>query len=366
MPEGKVRHMFPGGNTSKGFFSYYSYILGQEEAERIFVIKGGPGVGKSTFMKKIGQEMIERGYDAEFMHCSSDNNSLDGLVLPELKIAFVDGTAPHVVDPKNPGAVDEIIHLGDYWDEVGMRKNRNEILVINKEVGRLFARAYRYLKAAASIYEDIAVINSWALEEGKINKLEYELEQELFDRIELSEKQGKQRRLFASAITPDGLKNHLNSLLKDKRVYVLEEVPGSLSDKILEGMKTAAVSRGYDVECYYCALLPEKLEHLVIPGLGIAFTTSNEYHHTEIPPYRTIDLINYLDKNSLLKYQSEMNYNSLIINELLDKAIEIIAMAKELHDKMETYYIPNMDFEAVQRCWEATMARVLEYAENKK
>jgi len=43
------------------FFSYYDYILGQEEANRIICIKGGPGVGKSTFMKKIGKEMVERG-----------------------------------------------------------------------------------------------------------------------------------------------------------------------------------------------------------------------------------------------------------------------------------------------------------------
>jgi hypothetical protein len=29
------------------------------------------------------------------------------------------------VDPKNPGAVDEIINLGDFWDEEGIRKNKD-------------------------------------------------------------------------------------------------------------------------------------------------------------------------------------------------------------------------------------------------
>ena len=41
MAKGKIRHMFPGGNTSLGFFSYYDYILSQEEANRIICIKGG-------------------------------------------------------------------------------------------------------------------------------------------------------------------------------------------------------------------------------------------------------------------------------------------------------------------------------------
>ena len=97
MEKGKIRHMFPGGNTPRGFYSFYSYILPQDEAKRIFVIKGGPGVGKSTFMKKTALELVDRGYDVEFMHCSSDNESLDGIVVPKLGIAMIDGTAPHVV-----------------------------------------------------------------------------------------------------------------------------------------------------------------------------------------------------------------------------------------------------------------------------
>lgn len=93
----KTKHMFPGGNTSLGFYSYYKYILPQEEASKIFIIKGGPGVGKSTFMKKVAKEMEKMGYDLEYMHCSSDPNSLDGLVIPAIKVALMDGTSPHVV-----------------------------------------------------------------------------------------------------------------------------------------------------------------------------------------------------------------------------------------------------------------------------
>lgn len=94
MPKGKLKKVFPGGNTSQGFYSFYDYIIDQQEANRIFVIKGGPGVGKSTFMRKIGEAMLERGYDVEFHCCSSDNDSLDGIVIPAIKVALLDGTAP--------------------------------------------------------------------------------------------------------------------------------------------------------------------------------------------------------------------------------------------------------------------------------
>jgi len=107
MAKGRLVKVFPGGNTAYGFHSFYDYII-EPDATRIFVIKGGPGVGKSTFMRKIGETLLEQGFDCEYHCCSSDNGSLDGLVIPAIRVALLDGTAPHVVDPKNPGAVDEI------------------------------------------------------------------------------------------------------------------------------------------------------------------------------------------------------------------------------------------------------------------
>jgi polynucleotide 5'-kinase involved in rRNA processing len=93
---GKARNLFPGGNTCEGFYSFYDYTI-EPDATRIFIIKGGPGVGKSTFMRHIGNEMLERSYDVEFHCCSSDNGSIDGVVIPAIRVALLDGTAPQRV-----------------------------------------------------------------------------------------------------------------------------------------------------------------------------------------------------------------------------------------------------------------------------
>lgn len=95
MTKGKVKRFFPGGNTCVGFYSYYDYII-EPNATRIIIIKGGPGVGKSTFMRWIGEQMQERGYDVEHHCCSSDNGSLDGIMIPALRLAMLDGTSPHM------------------------------------------------------------------------------------------------------------------------------------------------------------------------------------------------------------------------------------------------------------------------------
>lgn len=361
MPKGKARHMFAGGNTSLGFYSFFHNILPLNDARRIFIIKGGPGTGKSNFMEGIAHEIGKRGYDIEYMHCSSDPKSLDGIVLPQIGTALVDGTAPHVVDPKIPGAVDEIINLGEYWNDEGISKHRNEISEISKEIGMNFARAYRYLKAAASIYEDTSAIFDMAQNTGKLNIIANDIEKTLMNGIDISEKEGRERSLFASAITPDGLKNHLDTALIGSKVYVLKCDGGNSSEKILNRIKKAAIERGLDVECFYCALNPTKLEHVIIPEMTVSFTTSNSYHNLDADIYMTLDLNEYTDKSILEKYYEIIQYNRKEFDKLLERAVYTLSKAKALHNELESYYVSNMDFEAVEMCREVIIERILDY-----
>ena len=86
---------FLGSNSYKGFWSLYDEFVNLPEIRRLYIIKGGPGCGKSTFMKTIADAVKEAGYDVERILCSADPDSLDGIYIPALHIAYVDGTAPH-------------------------------------------------------------------------------------------------------------------------------------------------------------------------------------------------------------------------------------------------------------------------------
>lgn len=361
MYQGRVRHLFPGGNTSIGFFSYYSNIITQEEADRIFIIKGGPGVGKSTFMKRMGAKMQDMGYDVEYLHCSSDNSSLDGVKIPELKIAFIDGTAPHVVDPKSPGAVDEILNFGEFWDEEGIRAHKDEIIKTNKEIGYIFSRAYKYFKAAYTIYEGSTSIHAEALHNGEINKLAAELICDLFDGEAATVEEGKQRSMFASALTPNGYTNYLDSILTTEKTYEFKGGLGTGEDRILERIKTAAVERGHFVEAYYCALNPYKLDHLVIPGLNSAFTTTNFYHDSRVKKFATIDMHQYMNKDIIAHYKDDLYQNLTEFDNLMSTALLTISRAKALHDQLETYYAANIRFEEIDSYFEKILARILKF-----
>ena len=113
-------------NTSEGFRSFFDDIFDPVVLDAYFIIKGGSGTGKSTIMKKIGDYFEKRGHLTERFCCSSDINSLDG-VLIDGRIAVIDGTAPHTTDPKYPGAVDEIINLSECWDKAKLKNRKKEI-----------------------------------------------------------------------------------------------------------------------------------------------------------------------------------------------------------------------------------------------
>jgi hypothetical protein len=359
MSHAKVRHLFPGGNTALGFFSYYGNILPQEEANRIFVLKGGPGVGKSTFMRRIGEKMTERGYSIEHLHCSSDNGSLDGLTIPALQIAFIDGTSPHVVDPKSPGAVDEILNFGDFWNEDGIRAHKSEIVDTNKEIAYIFARAYQYIKAAEAIYESSAAIYQKALDTSKLNHFTAALVSELLAGGSGVTGDGKERALFASALTPDGYCNYLDSILTAGKVYELRGGLGTGEHRILDKVKAAAIERGYAVEVFYCALNPYKIDHLVIPDLDIAFTTSNGYHRSTVHKYFSMDMLDFMKPEVLKHYKEDSQQNTEEFDHIMSIALQTIHRAKALHDYLETLYAPNIRFKEIDALLQKTINRIL-------
>ncbi|HEY3315163.1 MAG TPA: PRK06851 family protein [Bacillota bacterium] len=350
--EGSIKKVFPGGNTSKGFVSFYDYII-KPDANKIFIIKGGPGVGKSTFMRKIAHELVELSLEVEFMCCSSDNGSLDGVVIPAIDTALIDGTAPHIVDPKNPGAVDEIVHLGDYWDEEGMRRNKEPILRLNGEVGRLFRRSYGYL-ATASIY--LKQIESYyqetrALDVGGLNRLTLDIIDELFAAGPTGNRRPYERHLFATAITPDGPVNYLETIVgRLNRRYLINGDDGTGKTTIVQRLAEAATMNGYDTEVYHCALDPDKIDHVVIPQLSTAVINGVEPHYYQAKDSDiVIDTGDYVDKYIDLALQEERQMAREMYRQSFEIAVRFINRAKQTHDEMEKYFVPNMDFEAIEK-----------------
>ena len=355
---GYERHLFAGGNTASGFHSFFEHVI-PHSARRVWVIKGGPGVGKSRLMQSIG-EVMQRQRQVEYFHCSSDPRSLDGLVIPELGVAFLDGTSPHIVDPKFPGAVDEIVNLGDYWQQAALQANRAQIESLTTEIGRLFRRAYGYLGCAKKHLDEHAgyYMDAGALDWTSLKTIALRYEELLLPRS-VAASSPRARHLFASAITPSGFVNFVDSLMRRcQRVLVLQADKGAGAEYVLEHLCRAVASRNLPTEVYHCGLDPQTIEHLYVPALSLAVVTSRAPHVYTATGTWTEDLNALIKEERLTHWRGEMNVVQADGKRALERAVEFLARAKCAHDELEGLYVPTMDFARVEARREQILAQI--------
>ena len=350
----KPKHYFAGGNTPSGFADYFEGIVPRAEAEHFYCIKGGPGVGKSTFMKRAGERCEKEGYTVEYFHCPSDPRSLDGVFIKELKVAYVDGTAPHIKDPEYPGAVDTIIDFGAFFNTDELKKNRKEIICLTDAVSERFANAKSKLKPVGIIFNNVERIYEKDKNSKNIISLCHKLASDIFG--DSRGTNGGVRKLFLTALTPDGIINYAGETLKCEKTYILDAVCGDCSKEIMKYLADEAARREIYAELFYCPLDPfGKIDHIYLPGSDTAITVSNSYH-LNMGEGRRYDLSDCFyggtDKEALSRAMET-------VDELLAKCEDELYEAREMHSRLEKYYMGAMDYEKATAAAMATLEKHL-------
>ena len=145
---------FAGANTENGFRGSFGDIADEDRLQRLYVIKGGPGTGKSTLMKQAAEAAEGEGYSAVRYLCGSDPDSLDAVVI-DGRIALADGTAPHLLDMRYPGASSSLVDLSRFWDEEVLGREADEVRFLTAGKKKAYREAYRCLSAAGRMEEEL-------------------------------------------------------------------------------------------------------------------------------------------------------------------------------------------------------------------
>lgn len=345
----KTYGSFLGANTPQGFVSFFDELYNPYRSCKAFIIKGGPGTGKSTFMKKLDQAAIENDLERELVYCSSDPDSLDGIILPEKGISFADGTSPHVLEPKFPGAAENIINTGEFWDKDKLFYQQDEIRTLTLENSIHHRRSAKYLSAAGSINDDSLRLTSKYIDTDKIDGFALR-----FASRELPKKKGaapgKKQKRFISAITPKGLVflDGTVSALATRVIGIDDEytlASSILTDRIGE----IGVKNGYDVIFCYCPFKPKmQCEHIIIPQAKLAILTLKSAHKTNIQCDRVIHAKRFI-YDEISKYATSLRFNRRLVKELSAEAVTALIQAKSVHDKLEKIYVQAMDFDSLDK-----------------
>lgn len=347
---------FLGANSCEGFVSYFSDSYSAKAGQRAYVIKGGPGTGKSSLMKFIAAKCAEAKKNIELFPCSSDPDSLDGIgILPEGTV-FLDGTHPHVVEPANPGICEEIVNTGSFWDGRYLWEKREEIMELSSLNKAFHARAARYIAAAGKLLSDNLSLQQAHLSTDKISTFAVGLSSRYLPRVK---GKGKITHRFLSGITPRGIVFYSSTLTKTthKRIIISDKY-GAAASEIMERLLEDAVKKGHSVIALHSAFFPSKsIDHIIIPSLSLAFCTENSYMHIKTDE-RRIHSRRFEDK-SFKSCREKLRFNAKAARELLLSACETLGQAKAVHDDLEAYYIKAMDFDALGRYAEELLEKLI-------
>lgn len=343
----RIFESFLGANTPVGFISFFDELYNPYDNSSAYIIKGGPGTGKSTLMKKVADECRQKGLVTEKVYCSSDPDSLDGIIIPDLGISIADGTSPHTLEAKFPGACENIINTGEFWDKRKLKEKADEIRSLTLENSIHHRRSVKYLAAAGSIAEENIRITSAYIDRDKIDSFALR-----FAMRELPQKKksqpGKKMKRFISALTPKG-KVFLDEGIKAlaSRIISIDDEYSCASSLLTDRIGEIAVKNGYDVIFCHCPLKPRmQCEHIIIPEKNLALITVRSAHKTKIESDRIIHSKRFLH-DGINEHMTYLRFNRRLIRELTEEAIAALRDAKSTHDKLEEIYADAMDFESL-------------------
>ena len=140
------------------------------------------------------------------------------------------------------------------------------------------------------------------------------------------------------------------------RVYEFSD-GWELAGEGLARIHAAAAAKGWDTVVCPSPEDLGRIEHLLIPGLGLGFVTSRPGMDYGKKPYRRIRL----DAMVEIEGRNRLRFQARMAALLREEAVAALKDAKANHDKLEGVYNPYVDFDGVRELAAIETGRLLSY-----
>jgi len=355
-----TKHVFAGANTPTGFVNFFDQIMPLEKAKKRYFLKGSSGSGKSTFIKKIAAEFEAIEVGTEKFHCANDSSSLDALSICSRGLCIIDATAPHSCDPEIPAAIDKIIDFAEFLDEQKITRYVDEIKSLLRLKRHYNEKASSYLAAMGNIYKAENKTYEIALKKHTLQ----ELLQEWLGILNIhgsSNYTGFDRKLFMSAVTPDGYVSFAENYFNSCKIYGICKKSRAAASYFLTELKEKANACGINTESFYCPFAPDRLDYLHLPQINTAFTVLGGRFGYNGNVEKKIDMSICIDTKILdnIKLSTSQIEDNTLFDQALDAAVYLMYSSRMHHTKIEEIYSGSMDFNKVKELTEKTVHELL-------
>lgn len=329
---------FAASNSSEGFCSYYDEVFNPEKLYKIYVIKGGSGTGKAFFIKEIAKCAELNGFSVRYIYCSSDAESLDGIVINEQKIAVLDGTSPHVYEPKYIGAVESFVNLAEFLDERLLTSSRKLIENISKEKQKGFKRAYRELRAYHSLSKNIEDMIYTCLKLDKMRKYAKRFADGM------QKEKGEEEHLLTRAIGMRGLSS-FDTYFENAKIYYEINDYFESAHFMMREIYLSMKEKNVNLRISNNPIIKERKDALCAVNNGLTFEIGNRFDDD----VRVINMKRFVDGDCIGKIRQEYRALARARDNILSLALEEFENIKKYHFILEEIYGSAMNFEAKEQ-----------------
>ena len=346
-----TEYEFAGANTGSGFVSFYDRLFPEGELSALYIIKGGSGTGKSTFMRRVLAAAAGEGFAGRGYLCGSDESSLDGVMIVGCdgrRVGIIDGTPPHARELRCPGAAGDILDFGRFWDSAALRRRRSEIEALCRRKSSAFDTSYRYLGAAEKINRHIYRLWSGVFERTKAATAARRLVSQ-FDGA------GSVTHTQLSGFTMNG-EVRFGAYDPDVKLYPVTgdaDAASMFIDEVLREAKTRGVAA-------YVSCSPLDLTHA--ESVYFPHDRAFVYRSDLQVPDRAEKVINtrrFIDRAAAGEVRQKIRFGKKCRTSLIDGGLESLADARECHFALEKIYGACMDFDALESEQALWIGRIL-------
>ncbi len=272
------------------------------------------------------------------------------------KCPFV--ASPHSIEPSYPVAVDRYVNLGQFYDILSGKQQREEIIYRTKAYKEAYRGAYHVLGAARELEEHLS---SLLLQGVDTAKLARRTEGIIAREIRGKGRGEREQYRFLGSLTYKGAVWRFDSVeALCPRIYHLLDSFG-LAAPMLEQIRTVARAKQYGVIICPDTEHRERIQHLLLPELGLAFVTVREGMVCPCEAYRRIHLDAMIAPPHQKQWKGKVKLTKKIIRTLREEGVDLLRIAKQEHDQLEAIYQPSVDFDGLNALTAQEIARITGY-----
>ena len=325
---------FIGANTARGFVNYADELF--SGIRKRYLIKGGPGTGKSTLMKRVAEAAETKGFTVERYACSSDPKSLDGIVIRELSVGVTDATSPHAMEAKYPGAVEELLDTGLCWDRRLLEARYDAVKELVDEKAGRFASVYKYLGVGLSLRCEREKILTSCVDGDKLDKAAARLIRRLGE--------GKGFRLLSRQIGGIGMNGRVTLDTYERMAVERWQIADTrgLRAALLDRLLHHAERAGLTVMVSRDPMLDT--EALYFPDVGVAVTDTGDADRAD----KILNTERFVLREQLSEQRRRLRFLARLEEELMKRVEDLFVEIKARHFALESLYGDAMDFDGVQ------------------